>query len=186
MMDLTTILPKLQRTKEDSRPVVMMTCGSGKSTLTKEIIGRLPNFERLSADKTVHEKHGLYAIDYPAERYEEYLDEAQDIIRAELARLLQQKDKDVILDLSFWNREYRNAYKEIIENNGGRWVLVFLDADRELLWERITKRRSQRDALDAVHRDGDSAFDIDEKTFSMYWEGFERPKGEGECVIKIL
>ncbi|RFN46057.1 hypothetical protein FIE12Z_9697 [Fusarium flagelliforme] len=101
--------------------------------------------------------------------------------------LEQEKSHDAVLDLSFYNKEYRDEYKEIIERNGGRWVLVYLDVDRELLWTRIRKRRAERDALDPQDpaRNGDSAFDIDDATFDMYLDGFEPPQGEGEIVIKV-
>ncbi|KAM0414599.1 hypothetical protein ACHAPT_013560 [Fusarium lateritium] len=188
-VDLSPILDRLLRTENDSRPIVVMTCGiagAGKSTLAKQIVNRFPNFIRLSGDEIVHKTHGLYTIDYPEEKYEDYLDEAQEILIAELKRRLEEKEKDIVLDLSFWNKQYRDDYKSIIEGNGGRWVLIFLDADRELLWKRITQRSAERDASDVTDRNGDSAFNIDQATFDMYCEGFERPRGEGECVIKVV
>ncbi|KAI5456757.1 ATP/GTP-binding protein [Mariannaea sp. PMI_226] len=188
---LQYVLPKLQRTEQDARPVVAMICGisgAGKSTLAKEIIQKVPNFVRLSVDVLVYEKHGLYAIDYPREKYEEYLDEGQNRLKGELERLIKEKKNNIALDLSFWNKEYRDEYKELIERSGGRWVLVFLDAEKEVLWRRITSRRAHRDALGAREkgRDGDSAFDVDEKTFEMYCSGFEKPVGEGEITIQVV
>ena len=93
----------------------------------------------------------------------------------------------MVLDLSFWNKAYRDEYKTLVEQGGGRWVLVFLDAERELLWRRVRQRRAKRDALSNMEeRDGDSAFDIDAETFDMYCSGFERPQGEGEIVIRVV
>ncbi|KAF4964256.1 hypothetical protein FSARC_7810 [Fusarium sarcochroum] len=181
-------LTQLTRTSQDTRPIVVMTCGiAGKSTLAKAIVSQLPNFTRLSNDQLIYESHGLYKIDYPADQYHVYQEEASKQLIAKLERLLKEKERDVILDLSFYNKEYRDEYKEIIERNGGRWVLVYLDADRDLLWERIRQRRDERDVLGQKDpaRDGDSSFDIDETTFAMYWDGFEPPEGEGEIVIKV-
>lgn len=162
--------------------------GAGKSTLSKGITSRLPNFTRLSVDALVYKEHGLYAIDYPADKYAEYQDEAKVRLNAELLRLLREKQRDIVLDLSFWNRDFRDEFKGVVENNGGRWVLVFLDAAKDVLRRRIAERRARRDALDERNRgrDGDSAFDVDEETFERFCGGFEKPVGEGEVVIKVV
>ncbi|QGI63901.1 hypothetical protein CEK26_007852 [Fusarium fujikuroi] len=161
--------------------------GAGKSTLAKAIVTKFPHFKRLSNDQIIYESHGLYRIDYPEEQYETYQEEASQKLIAELERILQEKSNDVVLDISFYDKEYRDEYKDIVERNGGRWVLVYLDAGRDLLWNRIQRRRAERDSLDAKHpkRNGDSAFDINDETFAMYLDGFEPPRGEGEIVIKV-
>ncbi|UPK99764.1 hypothetical protein LCI18_010699 [Fusarium solani-melongenae] len=187
--DLRPVLDKLVRTEDDCRPFVVMTCGisgAGKSTLAKQIISRFPNFIRLSVDDIIFKSHGLYAINYAREKYQEYQTEAQDILITELKHRLEEKTRDIVLDLSFWNKQYRDEFKVMIEKFGGRWVLVFLDADKELLWKRITSRKAQRDEHDLANRTGDSAFDVDRETFDSYCEGFERPCGEGECVIEVV
>ncbi|KAK7421169.1 hypothetical protein QQX98_002298 [Neonectria punicea] len=155
---------------------------AGKSTLSKAVVAQFPSFMRLSINALVYQSHGLWAIDYPADRYSAYQLEAKELLVAKLGSVLQEKQRDVVLDLSFYNKEYWDEFKRLVEKNGGRWVLIFLDADRDLLWRRIGQRRAQRDALDVTDkgRNGDSAFDIDENTFKMYWEGFERPDGEGK------
>ncbi|RMJ18555.1 hypothetical protein BHE90_000401 [Fusarium euwallaceae] len=164
--DLRQVLDKLVRTGDESRPVVVMTCGI--------------------SDEIIFKTHGLYGIDYAQEKYQEYQTEAQEILVTELKRQLDEKTKDIVLDLSFWNKEYRDEFKAMIENFGGRWVLVYLDTDKELLWKRITSRKVQRDGQDLADRTGDSAFDVDRGTFDSYYEGFERPCGEGECVIEVV
>lgn len=165
----------------------MPVTGAGKSTLSHNITAYLPNFKRLCIDAIIHETHGLYALDYPADKYAEYQDEARVILKAELVRLLQERKRDIILDLSFWNREYRDSFKQLIDANDGRWVLIFLEADKSLLWSRITQRREQRDKLerDDAQRTGDTAYDVDVQTFEMFCNGFERPSGEGEIVLKV-
>lgn len=154
--------------------------------MAKQIISSFPSFVRLSVDEIIFKNHGLYGIDYAQEKYQEYQNEAQEILIAELKRQLEEKTRDIALDLSFWNKEYRDEFKAMIEKFGGRWVLVFLDADKELLWKRITSRKDERDGQDLAERTGDSAFDVDKETFDSYYEGFERPCGEGECVIEVV
>ncbi|OAA60851.1 HET domain protein [Cordyceps fumosorosea ARSEF 2679] len=159
-----------------------LVASAGKSTLAKTVIAKLPNFVRFSVDKIIRDKYGLYGIDFARDKYSGYLDEAQAQIKTELAALLREGTRDAVLDLSFWNRAYRDEYKAIIEKAGGRWVLVFLDAGKELLWSRIQGRRTARDRIpvESGARDGDSAYDIEPETFEMYWNGFEPPNGEEE------
>ena len=112
-----------------------MACGiagSGKSTLAKTIVRHLPNFARLSGDGYVHKTYGLWGIDYPPSKYEEYLDEAQVAVKAELKSLLAEEERDAILDLSFWNKPYREEYKALIEGAGGRPVLVFFGCEQRV------------------------------------------------------
>ncbi|KAK2590149.1 hypothetical protein QQS21_012178 [Conoideocrella luteorostrata] len=187
---LETVLPVLHRLQDDNRPVVVMTCGisgAGKSTLAKNIVNGLPNFVRLSVDKFICDNYRLFGENYPEEKYSDYQAEAQTFVKNELIRLLDEKSKDIVLDLAFWNKEYREEYKEAIVQHGGRWVLVFLHADKDTLKRRIAGRRAERDGLDHndQRRDGDSAFNVDDDTFNMYYDGFERPDGEGEIIIKV-
>lgn len=162
--------------------------GAGKSTLSKGIVNKVPNFVRLSVDCYIYETYGLFKIDYPEEKYSEYQAEGLQYVKNKLVRLLEEKRKDIVLDLAFWNKPYREEYKETITRHGGRWVLVFLDADKELLQKRIASRRVERDALalNDQRRDGDSAFNVESDTFEAYWGGFERPVGEGEIIVKVI
>lgn len=167
-----------------------MTCaiaGAGKSTLAKTVIAKLPNFVRFSADKIVRDKYGLYGIDFARDKHAGYLEEAQVRIKTDLAALIRDGTNDAVLDLSFYDKEYRDEYKAIIEDAGGRWVLVFLDAEKDLLWRRIQDRRAARDKIpvESGARDGDSAYDIEPATFEMYWGGFEPPVGEGEIRVVV-
>ncbi|KAK8148958.1 hypothetical protein G3M48_008646 [Beauveria asiatica] len=173
-----------------------MTCaiaGAGKSTLAKTVTARLPNFVRFSADQIVRDEHGLYGIDFARDKYAGYLDEAQAQIKTSLAALIKSGGggggRDAVVDLSFYSKAYRDEYKAIVEEAGGRWVLVFLDAaaDKELLWRRIQGRRAARDSIpvESGARDGDSAYDVERETFDMYWKGFERPMGEGEIRVLV-
>jgi hypothetical protein len=168
--------------------------GAGKSTLAKSILASLPRYKRLSVDLAVYETHGLYAIDYPASSYSLFSSQALDRIRASLPGLIRRAssssssnddDTDYVLDLAFYNKPYRDEFKKIIEDSGGRWVLVFLDAQRHVLWRRIMKRRAERDELPVEERNGDSAYDVDEETLDMYLQGFEKPHGEGEITIAV-
>jgi hypothetical protein len=55
--------------------------GSGKTTLSKAAMVRLPQFHRLSIDEIIFKKHGLYGVDYSPDMdlYQRYLEEAGEI-----------------------------------------------------------------------------------------------------------
>lgn len=174
--------PLLRRTPSDPRPVVLMTCGlagAGKSTLSKLVTSTYPSFTRLSIDTIIHDKHGMYGTDYPHEKYPEYQVEAHEEYDKRFLELLSDKEKkhDVVLDRSFWNKEDRDKVKRLVEEKGGRWVLVYLKASKEVLWRRIQERKAKR-------RDADSAFEVTEKVLERYWQGFEAPEGEGEIIVE--
>ncbi|KAI0102507.1 ATP/GTP-binding protein [Nemania sp. FL0031] len=174
------LLPHILRSQADPRPVVVMTCGiagAGKSTLSKALVAMLPNFQRLSLDRIVAEKHGLFSIDYKPALYEEYLDEAEKECYWRLGHIIKDGQKDVVFDRANWNKENRDEAKELIEVAGGRWVLVYLKApSKAALWQRICQRREG--GLNA-----DCAYDITKEVLDMYWSGFEEPAGEGEIVV---
>jgi predicted kinase len=174
--------PLLKQTAGDPRPVVLATCGmagAGKSTLSKTVLGRLPHFTRLSVDETVFQHHGVYGIDYPADMalYDRYLDEASEQLMTTFKELLT-KRQDVILDRSFYSKKERDEFLRVIDQLGGRRVLVFLKADKDLLWERITSRSK-------AAKTANNALDISRELFESYWAGFENPSGEGEIVVEV-
>ncbi|KAK8050180.1 hypothetical protein PG994_011910 [Apiospora phragmitis] len=180
---LERICPHLEKSHGDQRPVVLMTCGiagSGKTTLAKAVLSELPQFTRLSSDEIIHEKHGLYGVDYPADDalYQQYQEENDTIILQKFHSLLEE-GRDVVLDRSFYAREDRDEFRRIVNERGGRWILVFFKAvDKEKLWARIRHRSAQP-------KEANSPLDISRDTFEMYWNGFEDPHGEGEIVVEV-
>lgn len=118
-------------------------------------------------------------MDYPKEHYEKYQEEAEAALRQQLVHILQHDDANVVLDFSFAFREDREAWKALISEFGGRWVLVYLNVDPT----EIRRRVAARNAL--IDKDGDSAFYLTEDLLERYINGFERPIGEGEIVINL-
>jgi predicted kinase len=172
----------LSRTQKDPRPVVVMTCGiagSGKSTLSKAIVARHPGFARLSIDSIVYAKHGLYGTDYPPEKLAEYQAEADAECKGALVDLLDQGDRDIVLDRALYSRKDRDYFKKLVEGKGGRWILVFFrPASKDVIWNRIQRRRE-------AGVNADSAVELTPEILDQYWEGFENPEGEGEVVVNV-
>ncbi|KAK3326700.1 hypothetical protein B0H66DRAFT_617860 [Apodospora peruviana] len=180
------VLDKLQlsltRSEADPRQIVVMTCGlagAGKSTLTKAIVEKYPNYERLSIDAIIHAKHGIYEVDYPPEKYAEYMDEADAEYHAKFLELLEKGEKDIAFDRSLYDKADRDYYKKLAEEKGARWILVyFRPANKEVIWNRIQSRR-------AKDVNADSALVISRELLDQYWDGFDIPDGEGEVVVDI-
>ncbi|MCM3595072.1 ATP-binding protein [Metabacillus idriensis] len=157
-------------------PLVIMMCGvagSGKTTFAQQL--EKAGFKRLSIDEEIWTVHGRYGIDYPAEKYEHYKEEAEKKLRKRMVKFIQNQENAVV-DFSFWQRARRNQYKQIIEAAGGKWKLIYLKVHPDELRKRL-KIRSQR-------FDANAAFPITEEILLSFLNGFEEPIGEGEIVIE--
>lgn len=91
--------------------------------------------------------------------------------------MLANGEDNIVLDRSFYAKEDRDYFKTLIEKRGGRWVLVYLKAPKDVLWQRICARRQER-------VNADSALEISEDLLNRFFEGFEVPVGEGEIVVE--
>ena len=136
-----------------------------------------PSFTRLSIDAIIADRHGIYNVDYPPSDYAAHLLEARKVLQDQVQEFLEKK-RNVVLDSSFYAKGDRDRYKAKIENAGGRWVLVYLKAERDVLWNRICERREK--TLDA-----DSAREISPALLDRFVRGFEVPEGEGEIVVTV-
>ena len=180
--NIAQLAPLLQRNTADPRPVVSMLCGisgSGKSTIAQAVVSAFTSFERLSIDGIIHEEHGLYSIDYPATKYDEYQHEADRAFEGRLEVLLEQGARNIVLDRSFYAQEDRRQFTELVRKRGGRTVLVYLKPkSKAVIWKRICDRRTKP-------KTADSAFEVTTEILDHRWEGFEAPQGEGEIVIDV-
>jgi predicted kinase len=157
------------------RPEVVLMCGvagSGKSTYARSVEAR--GHVRLSVDEEIWRRFGRYGIDYDPSQYEHHTDVARESVREQILALIEQ-GRDVVVDSSLWKRSRRYEYKKLIEDAGGRWRLVYMRADPELLRARLRVRSERFDA--------DAAFPITDALLDRYLQSFEPPCGEGEEVI---
>lgn len=162
--------------EQSRRPVAVLTCGpagAGKTTYAQQL--ERQGYVRLSHDVEVRRRFGRYGADIPAERFEEYNDAVRPLVKERLAELLRQ-GRNVVVDLSFWRRADRDAYKAIVEAAGGRWRLVYFDVPPEELRRRLRARRARDDA---------DAFPVSDELLARFLAGFEVPRGEGEEVVVV-
>lgn len=153
--------------------VIMMcgVCGSGKTTFAKK--KEKEGFIRISIDEEMWKLYGARGIDYPNDNYEELSSIVESKLQNNIVNYIKE-DKNLVIDFSFWNKSTRKYYKNFLEELGAYIQLIYLKVDKETLKKRIESRNKNHDA--------NSQF-IDEKTFEMYYNGFEDPKDEGEVVI---
>ncbi|KAK3703167.1 hypothetical protein LTR37_014644 [Vermiconidia calcicola] len=157
-----------------------MTCGvagAGKSTLANTVTQKFPTFQRVSIDGILASRHGLVGVNYLRSDYDKNQDEAGTIFLAIVEQVLDEGNKDLVLDRSFYAKEDGEFFKSCVEQHGGRWVLVYLNAPKEVLWHRICARRE-------AEINADSALEISRDLLDNYCDGFEIPNGEGELAIR--
>lgn len=107
---------------------VVLTCGiagSGKTTFAKQL--EAAGFVRLSVDEEVRRRleSGVLSPDSDSRLVSIAIEED---IRARLIDLVRQ-GKDVVVDFSFWKRSARDAYRKIVNDNGGNAELVYFKVD---------------------------------------------------------
>ena len=154
--------------------VIMMcgVCGSGKTTYAKK--KEQEGYIRLSIDEEMWKLYGRKGIDYPEEQYEKLSEQVEAALQKKLLSLIQQ-GKDVVIDFSFWSKENRNVYKELIQKAGAETELVYTKASKELLQKRLYKRNQVLNA--------NSPFVITDEILEHHYHAFQEPCGEGEKVI---
>lgn len=154
--------------------VIMMcgVCGSGKTTYAKK--KEQEGYIRLSIDEEMWKLYGRKGIDYPEEQYEKLSEQVEAALQKKLLSLIQQ-GKDVVIDFSFWSKENRNVYKELIQKAGAETELVYMKVSKELLQKRLHKRNQVLNA--------NSPFVITDELLEHHYHAFQEPCGEGEKVI---
>ena len=165
----------IYRERDGLNPLIVMMCGvagSGKTTFSQQL--EKEGFVRLSIDEEIWATHGRFGIDFPIEKIEEYKKDAEIKLRNHLIKLIQDKQQ-VVIDFSFWNRARRKQYKQLIEKYGGKWKLIYLKVQPDVLLERLNIRNKRFDA---------NSFPITEEMLTSYLNGFQAPKNEGEIVIE--
>lgn len=176
---LTTTLASMRADEAGlpEQPEVVLMCGvagAGKTTYAKDL--ETEGYVRLSVDEEIWHRFGRYGVDYEPDQYEEHTEVARRALRERLLSLVAE-GRDVVIDSSFWQRSRRQAYKELIEQAGGCWRLVYLKADPALLRQRLRTRAERFDA--------NAAFPITDELLDRYLQAFEPPFGEGEEVIVV-
>jgi len=156
------------------KPTVYLLCGlggSGKSTYAKKL-GNC-GIEKFSLDEYVYAKFGRDIVNLPKDIYLKHYRVAKAELDIKLAETIK-NGQSVVVDYGFWRRSSRDFYKQLVEDNGGEWKLIYLKASPEVLIDRLRKRNKCTDA---------NAFPVTEEMLKDSIHRFEEPSNEGEEVV---
>lgn len=140
--------------------------GSGKSTIAKSF--ETKGMTRLSFDEESF-RRGITT--HPLS--ESTAKEIKDVLDKCLISLIK-KNKDVVLDYSFWSKEMRAEYITLLKKYRIEPTIYYIQTPKDIVLERIRKRK------------GDQANEImlDEKIANVYYDDFEPPTSdEGKVIV---
>lgn len=150
-----------------SRVIFMCgTAGSGKSTYAQML--KQQGFVRLSYDVESFNK-GFKVHPLATDVY----DEIKTVLDLKL-KVLIRKNKDIVLDYSFWSRKMRDEYKNMLVPFGIKPEIIVIVTPKEIVLQRIHARKG-KNPNDIM---------LDEQTAAQYYENFQPPTlDEGEITI---
>lgn len=161
----------------DGRPVVVLLVGltgSGKSTWATRYAAS-EGLVRLSVDDRLAERHGRYGIDYPEPEHGRLEAPIAAEVDAELRALIG-SGRSVILDRGLWLRRDRDRYKQLIIDAGGTWRLLYFQASKDVLLDRLAERNIRARTDPAI-------LTITPDALDDFYQRFEPPSGEGEELL---
>lgn len=147
--------------------------GSGKTTYARQRL-EPAGAVRLSVDELVHERHGRYGVDYPEPEYFALEAPVVEEVRHRLVELVG-AGRDVVLDHGLWLRKDREAWKDLVEQAGGRWRLLYFPVARLELLRRLAERNRREDA---------NALVVTPEALDDFYARFDVPEGEGEEIVE--
>jgi hypothetical protein len=140
--------------------------GSGKSTIARQLESE--GMTRLSFDEVAWQR-GHRSMPIPAEVHREI----QGDLHERLIDLVT-SGVDVVLDFSFWSRQMRDDYRELLKPLGVEPETIYLATPRAVVLTRVRDRA-------AAHADD---FPITEALAETYFDHFEPPTiAEGPLTI---
>ncbi len=154
-----------------AKPTVYMLCGfvaSGKTTYSRKL--EAEGAVRLSIDEAVFDRYGRHAVDYPEHEYPTKEAQARGDLDRQLVQLIR-SGRSVVLDYGFWSRAARDRYKQLIEQAGGRWRLLYFPTSLEVVRERVKERNLRTDA---------NALTITDEMLHEFLTRWQPPEYEGQ------
>lgn len=150
-----------------SRVIFMCgTAGSGKSTYAQML--EQQGFVRLSYDVESFNR-GLTVHPLPPDVY----DEIKTVLDLKLKALIT-KNENVVLDYSFWSREMRDEYRNMLVPFGIKPEIIVIVTPKEITLQRISDRKG-KNPNDIM---------LDKQTAAQYYENFQPPTSdEGEVTF---
>lgn len=140
--------------------------GSGKSAVARQF--EQQGMARLSFDQEAWSR-GITTMPLPQDVHRDI----EHVLRARLVDLVR-AGSDAVVDFSFWSRQMRDEYRELLRPLGVVPETVYLATDRATVLQRIGARAA---------RDGDD-FKISTELAAFYFDHFEVPTAtEGPLTV---
>jgi predicted kinase len=140
--------------------------GSGKSTIARQY--EQQGMARLSFDQEAWSR-GITVMPLPPDLHHEI----ELVLRARLLDLVR-AGSDVVLDFSFWSRDMREEYRELLKPWGVVPETVYLATDRATVLQRISARAAG----------GGDDFALTPELAALYFDHFEVPSAaEGPLTV---
>lgn len=152
---------------------VLLLCGisgSGKTTFALKM--KQEGYEHLSLDRMMWERYGQCGTDYPVDKYPEYRDETERLLRARLIDIVSGGGKATV-DFTLCKRAKRDDLRRFVTDAGVEPTLIYFEAPLEELKRRLHVRN--------LNPGPDSAIVTDEMV-EMYYRGFQRPDDDEHAV----
>lgn len=135
----------------------------------------------MSIDSIILATHGTWSRADTSSGYAEYQKQAEASLLEKLQALLREAIKDVVLDLSFYSREMRDHYRNVVKDEGkGAYevILLVMRIPESSLWERIEERNKEFEG--GGDREG---IPVSKELLDAWIKGFEWPNDEGEMLV---
>jgi predicted kinase len=153
-------------------PTLYLTCGlpgSGKTTLAKRLEREVLAL-RLTADEWLHE---FYPTITTAEAEAGVLRSGVERVQWRFTVRALELGCNVVLDWGLWGKEERDLYRTGAREVGARVVLCLLDPPVDELWDRLSRRNTDRPF---------GAFEITKEALLRWTKQFQRPTAD-ELVL---
>lgn len=155
----------------ESQAVIMCgISGSGKTYYARQL--EKEGFSRLSTDVLIWEKFGDKLSSLSKEEQKRLFSECREQVSKQLVFHLKSGRK-VVVDATHCKRSVRDDIRNICSQFGVTPVFVYLNADKEVLWDRLSKRKGA----------GPDDLIVTREELSDYWLGFERPQDDESDFI---
>ena len=137
--------------------------GSGKTHYAHQL--EEEGYTRLSLDALIWEKAGAELFCMPKEDQKRLFAECRLEFRSQFIELLE-SDKKIVVDATHCKRSVRDEIRKICKERNIRPLFIYCYADKEELWNRLSKRKGT----------GPNDLIVTREELSEYWKGFERPQ----------
>ena len=159
--------------KFDIQSQVVIMCGisgSGKTHHARTLTEK--GYIHLSVDALIWDKVGADLFTMPKEEQRNLFAEYRREVCNQLVSFLI-SGKKVVVDSTHCRRSGRDEIRDICTKMGVKPVFVYCHADKDELWERLSKRKGT----------GPDDLIVTKEELSEYWQGFERPQDDESDFI---